>query len=107
MDAIKMVKLAMAMGRRAGKSQLLADLVNIEEEIVQELSRSMAEEINFRFLGDILIADGWHKIEISIDNKNEVTQWVAECCQGRTKNHGNIWLFEDPKDVTLFTIRWL
>ena len=85
--------------------------MNLEDEIAQEMSKQIAQEIDFDLLTDILIACGWTKVVLP--NKwlpvsgLEIHQWREKNLTGRWKAHGNVWLFEKSEDAVIFSLTWL
>lgn len=85
----------------------------IEESIAKEMSRQIAEEIDWEILCDILVSVGWRKIKLSVawssmtsDFQYEVKAWLSKNIKGHYKGRGREWLFENEKDAILFALRW-
>lgn len=84
--------------------------MNLQEQISADLSKQMADVIDFEVLSDVLCRFGWTRFEISrfIDNHHavDIGYWLLDNCQGEYKRNGRVFLFESTKDAMLFTLRW-
>ena len=89
-------------GRRAGKSVVK----NLMDQVMEEQAKQMAESIDFDFLASILSEDGWTVVEQWMPRWNEVDEWLKDNCKGSYKRNGHRFLFELPRDVTWFRLRW-
>jgi hypothetical protein len=58
----------------------------------------------------MLVEMGWVKFEIPryIDNHHaiDIGYWLLDNCRGKYLRDGRTFLFQDPKDATLFILRW-
>lgn len=84
--------------------------MNLEETIVDNLGKDMAEAIDFDVLAGLLIDTGWTKVELEWYTNNEnaidISDWTDENCSKFIKFQ-RTYLFKDPKDATMFTLKWL
>jgi hypothetical protein len=83
--------------------------MNLEEEITNKLAEQIAQEIDFEFLTDILIACGWHKVvlqSMTYEHGKEIDQWVASQVKAKYKTMGLVWIFENHGEAVNFTLRW-
>jgi len=84
--------------------------MNLEDQILTNIAKRMNEDINFDIYADMLCKDGWTKFQLPryIDNHHaiDIRYWVEEFCKGKTKSNGATWIFEDPRDATMFILRW-
>ncbi len=84
--------------------------MNIEEEIVNELSEKMCSDIDFQILSDMLIeACGWTRIILSPMTKehgDNIDDWVKNNIKGHYQTRGLVWIFEDQGDAVNFTLKW-
>lgn len=84
--------------------------MNIEETIVDNLGQEMSEAIDWEVLAGLLIDMGWTKVELewytSNENAIDVADWADDKC-GKFIKFQRTYLFKDPKDATMFTLRWL
>jgi hypothetical protein len=83
-------------------------LRDLEKEVLEKAAREMAEQIDFEVLSQLL---GWTKVElpeypgrfISMD----IDIWIEQNCSGTVRSLGSKFIFENPKDATLFILRWV
>lgn len=84
--------------------------MNLEDEIANELSNQIAQEIDFELLTDVLVACGWTKIVLKKAalpcTGVELHEWRERNLKGRWKAHERVWLFEKAEDALVFTLRW-
>jgi hypothetical protein len=82
----------------------------LQDQILTDISKKMTEEIYQDLAFDALCKEGWTKFELPryIDNHHaiDIRYWVEEFCLGQTKSNGATWAFEDPRDATMFILRW-
>lgn len=83
---------------------------NIEDEIANELSTQLRNEIDFRILSDMLVELGWHRVElIRFDNNShavDIKLWLKENVNGHWECLGSTFVFEDSGDAVNFVLRW-
>lgn len=87
---------------------------NVEKDTIDNLSRIMAEEIDWELMVDMIIAVGW--IKVSIPNSwsdmtssfsREIKEWCRDNVKGHYNNRGRMWVFEKAEDAEWFMLRWL
>jgi hypothetical protein len=92
----------------------------LEEKFASELSREIAREIDKEIIEilmiEILKDKGWIQTKINPAFNNtamyrstwyaETAEWVHKNATGDYKLLKGQWLFEDPKDATMFILRW-
>jgi hypothetical protein len=93
----------------------------LEEKFASELSREIAREIDKEIIEilmiEILKDKGWiqTKINPAFNNNTamyrstwytDTAEWVHKNATGDYKLLKGQWLFEDPKDATMFILRW-
>jgi hypothetical protein len=85
--------------------------MNLEEEIAGQMSKELAEHIDFEFLTDILIACGWTRIELDRFRNNrhavDISYWCSDNVKGKWQHNGRTFIFEQQKDATWFALNWL
>jgi hypothetical protein len=78
-------------------------LTNIAKEMQTDLDR----EIMWGMLKDM----GWTRVMISRlqDNNHavDITYWLGENIKHPFERNGRDFIFEDPKDASMFILRWL
>jgi hypothetical protein len=89
---------------------MLYEYDSLEQDIINRSAKQLSDAIDFEVLSNMLVSCGWTKYQVAkhIDNQHaiDIREWVRENCQGEVKSHSDKWLFEDPKDATLFMLRW-
>lgn len=94
--------------------------MGLEEDITQSLADEIAREIDKEILDtlmiDILVDEGWTATKLNpafgksivphVDWYIETAEWVHLNAQGDYKLLRGQWLFKDPKDATMFILRW-
>ena len=94
-----------------------------EQEMLDRASNKMAQEIDKELMDDIriaiLISEGWTETNINPafseygmlsvpfeDWYSQTAEWVHKNAQDDYKLVKGQWLFKDPKDATMFILRW-
>ena len=97
--------------------------MSLEEEILTEMSKDIARAMDKELLDDIMIAvltnDGWVSTTVNpaytdigmLSGKYEewyskTAEWIHINARGEYKLVKGQWLFKDPKDATMFILRW-
>lgn len=92
----------------------------LEDDIAQSLAEEMARELDQEILDDlmtdILVQEGWtvthvnpafnYSILPNFDWYTETAEWIHLNIRGDYKLLKGHWLFKDPKDATMFILRW-
>ena len=96
---------------------------SLQEEILNEAGKSMSRYIDSEIINNImiemLIKDGWTPTKVNpeftdmgmLSGKFEdwysrTAEWVHLNAQGDYKLLKGQWLFKDPRDATMFILRW-
>jgi hypothetical protein len=97
--------------------------MSLEDEIVQSLADKISKKIDQEILDDItmkvLIEDGWVETKVNpaytdmgmLSGKYEewyskTAEWIHLNAQGDYRLIKGQWLFKDPRDATMFLLRW-
>jgi hypothetical protein len=93
--------------------------MRLEENILDRMAKDMAREIDKEILEilmiDMLTDKGWIKTKINptFNNRSYKSEWYAETAEwvhmnatGDYKMLQGQWLFKEPKDATMFILRW-
>ena len=97
--------------------------MSLEEDIAQSLADEIAKQIDKELLDDIMIAvlknEGWIETKVNpaytdmgmLSGKYEewyskTAEWIHINAQGDYKLIKGQWLFKDPRDATMFLLRW-
>jgi hypothetical protein len=85
-------------------------ITNIQEEIINEAGKRLADEIDFNILAGMLCEIGWTKVVLSPmtwEDGYAVDEWTAKNIKGNFETMGLVWVFEDPAEANWFTLRWM
>jgi hypothetical protein len=97
--------------------------MSLEQDIANDLATRMAKQIDRELLDDIMIAvltdEGWTATTVNpaytdmgmLSGKYEewyskTAEWIHKNAQGDYKLVKGQWLFKDPRDATMFILRW-
>jgi hypothetical protein len=97
--------------------------MELEEELLNRASTDLARKIDKELLDDIMIAvltsEGWIETKVNpaytdmgmLSGKYEewyskTAEWIHINAQGDYKLIKGQWLFKEPKDATMFILRW-
>ena len=97
--------------------------MSLENDIAQSLADKLAKQIDKELLDDIMIAvlkdEGWIETKVNpaytdigmLSGKYEewyskTAEWIHINAQGDYKLIKGQWLFKDPRDATMFILRW-
>jgi len=89
---------------------------DIAQSLANELKNHIDKEIMDGFMTDILVEEGWIKTKINpaftgsiapeIDWYVQTAEWIHINAKGDYKLLKGQWLFKDPRDATMFILRW-
>ncbi len=84
--------------------------MNLQEQILEELSEQMHSAVDFEILTDVLCRFGWQKVDLErfANNRHavDITTWCQDNVKGNWKRNGCKFVFEDVGDAVNFTLRW-
>lgn len=82
-------------------------VMNIEQQMMERVSRDIAESIDWQIISDIFTAGGWTTVMMDKDFcETSVTEWLDVTCKNRWRRYKNHFMFKNNKDATWFVIRW-
>ena len=83
----------------------------VEQEIADKMGNDLAREIDREVLWGMLKGIGWTRVMLDRlqDNKHaiDITIWLEENIKNPFERNGRDFIFEDPKDATMFILRWV
>ena len=83
--------------------------MSLQEELAA--AKELSDAIDWEITAGMLVEMGWIRVELSryTDNHHavDIGYWLNENCQGKYQRNGRTFLFENPADATMFTLRWL
>ena len=99
--------------------------VILEQEMMESKAKEIQEQINKELFEDlmtgVLTKDGWTQTKVNPaftdigmnivpsrfdDWYSQTAEWIHLNAQGDYKLLKGQWLFKDPKDATMFILRW-
>ena len=84
--------------------------MTLEEQIINDAGKQLANEIDFEILCSMLIELGWTKVilkPMTWEDGYEVDNWVEHNIKGHFETMGLVWVFEKEQDANWFKLRWL
>lgn len=82
---------------------------DLQDQILKETSRRMQESVDWEILAGVCEALGWIRVEVltsTVEESLSIKLWVKDNLNGNVKNRHDVYLFENPKDATMFTLKW-
>lgn len=83
---------------------------DLEDEVINEMSKQLCSEIDFSILTEMLCELGWRKIVLSpmtMEDSYAVDEWTKKHVKGHFETMGLVWVFEYEEDANWFALRWL
>lgn len=84
--------------------------MNIEEQIINDLSQQLANDMDQHILIGFMIDLGWSEVIVDPWTHNSLTDiknWIKEnVSDNQWMYSGNRWVFEDSKHATMFALKW-
>lgn len=75
----------------------------------EQFDNVLDERVLSEQLAAKLCARGWVRVVLEPmcwETTIDVDQWLVSNCRAQFKNMGLVWLFESPRDATLFILKW-
>lgn len=83
---------------------------NIREDVIDDAAMKLADEIDRELLWGMLCENGWTRVNLSRFRDNfhavDIRIWIEENVKGKFISSGAKFIFENPKDALMFTLRW-
>lgn len=83
---------------------------NLENKIIDDAGRQLAAEIDREIMWGFLEETGWVKVKLPrfVDRVHaiDVRIWLEENRTDEILQSGSKFLFKNPKDATMFILRW-
>lgn len=83
---------------------------DLEQTILDRAGKAMSDEIDFTILCGMLEGIGWTKVVLrpmTWEDGAEIDVWVEKHIKSPFETMGLVWIFEDAKEATWFTLKWL
>lgn len=85
--------------------------MGLREDILDDISNSIAKEMDWHIIADVLVSSGWTSIQIKRFRNNEeavdIKEWLEQNCTGEWNNLGTRYIFKNKQDAEWFSLRWL
>jgi hypothetical protein len=85
--------------------------MGLKEDILDDISNSIAKEMDWHIIADVLVSSGWTSIQIKRFRNNEeavdINLWLEQNCTGEWKNLSTRYIFKEKQDAQWFSLRWL
>jgi hypothetical protein len=85
--------------------------MSLEQQLMEKMSKEIAQEIDFGILSDLLVYSGWVKIELdTLENNNnaiDMNEWLDMNCKHKVSRLGRKFVFESSAEAEWFILRWL
>jgi hypothetical protein len=85
--------------------------MGLTEDILDDISNSIAKEMDWHIIADVLVSSGWTNIQIKRFRNNEeavdINLWLEQNCTGEWKNLATRYIFKKKQDAEWFSLRWL
>jgi hypothetical protein len=85
--------------------------MGLKEDILDDISNSIAKEMDWHIIADVLVSSGWTSIQIKRFRNNEeavdIKEWLEQNCTGEWNNLATRYIFKNKQDAEWFSLRWL
>ena len=85
--------------------------MTLEDEIIDNIAREYAEQLDFDIMKDLLTESGWCVIELlslgSREQSIDIKDWVTKNCKRGFIARGKTFVFKSKKEAEWFSLRWL
>ena len=83
---------------------------SLEDSVTYSMAEEITAEIDRSVVWGILETDGWVQVSLERfqDNRHaiDIREWIEDTCQGKHLSSGSNFIFKDPRDATMFILRW-
>lgn len=83
----------------------------LEEEIINNLSKEIQQDLDQEIIFTMLQDAGWHLIALerllSMKHAVDIDEWLRNNCTSEAYRWGRKCLFKKQQDAVLFTLKWL
>lgn len=81
--------------------------LDLSNELYKQLSKLVAEEIDWEITSNLRQQLGWFKAKVNPDHDiDKIEEWTKLNCQGEVAHRGTDWQFNLEKDFVLFILTW-
>lgn len=83
---------------------------NFEDDIIEEQSKQIREEIDWEIMASLWVSIGWTKVILPQHDPwgptSNVNNWLHRECTHHWLHRGKTWLFENKDEAALFKLTW-
>lgn len=83
---------------------------DLVDKYADQLSKEIADEIDWGIIKTMLKSCGWTEIKFSpihpMERANQIKNWVKTNCKGNVKSRHDCFMFEHEKDAVNFVLKW-
>ncbi len=83
---------------------------SLEDEMIDEIGKQIAKEIDDGIISTMLVETGWTPVEFHFKSNEQavaVTEWLYETCKEHSWGRYNSqYLFKNKQDAEWFILRW-
>jgi hypothetical protein len=84
--------------------------MGLEQNILDDMGKQMAKEMDFHIIADMLVGIGWTSVQLKRFRNNkeavDINLWVEYNCIGEWKKQSTRFIFEKKQDAEWFILRW-
>ena len=84
--------------------------MELKEDILNEIGKQMADDIDWLILADCLVSTGWTSVQLKRYRHNEeavdINNWLEQNCTDEWKNLSTRYIFKKKQDAEWFILRW-
>jgi hypothetical protein len=82
---------------------------NLMEDMMDEVGRQIAKEIDEGIMSTMLVQTGWTPVQFYFKNGEQAVDiqfWLNDTCKGKYRRLGSEYLFEHKQEAEWFILRW-
>lgn len=84
--------------------------MGISEDIIDDISKQMAHDMDWLIIADCLVDAGWISVKLNRFYSNEeavdINSWLEQNCTDEWKNLSTRYIFKKKQDAEWFILRW-
>ena len=84
--------------------------MGINEDIIDDISKQMASDMDWLIIADCLVDSGWTNVKLNRFYNNEeavdINNWLEQNCTDEWKNLSTRYIFKKKQDAEWFILRW-
>ncbi len=84
--------------------------MGLEEDILDEIIKDYAKQMDWDIVADCLVEAGWTSVKLKRFHSNEeavdINTWLEQNCTDEWKNLSTRYIFKKKQDAEWFILRW-